>query len=59
MFVLGELDYYPKFGFIPAALSGLDWPGFIELERLQFFEFKDGALADLPSGPLAVRALPG
>ena len=53
------MDYYPKFGFVPAEAYGLDWPGFIEPERLQFFELKDGALADLPSGPLAVRALPG
>ena len=57
--VSGEVDYYPKFGFVPAASFGLDWPGFIEPERLQLFELKDGALADLPSGPLAVRALPG
>ena len=57
--VSGEVDYYPKFGFVPAAPYGLGWPGFIEPERLQFFELKDGALADLPSGPLAVRALPG
>ena len=57
--VSGEVDYYPKFGFVPAAPYGLDWPGFIEPERLQFFELKPGALAGLPSGPLAVRALPG
>jgi predicted N-acetyltransferase YhbS len=57
--VSGEVDYYPKFGFVPAAPYGIDWPGFIELERLQFFELKDGALGDLPPGPLAVRALPG
>ena len=57
--VSGDVEYYPKFGFVPAASYGLDWPGFIEPERLQFFELKDGALADLPPGPLAVRALPG
>ena len=57
--VSGEVDYYPKFGFVQAESYGLDWPGFIEPERLQFFELKDGALADLPSGPLAVRSLPG
>ena len=57
--VSGEVDYYPKFGFVPAAPYGLDWPGFIEPERLQFFELQDGALASLPPGPLAVRALPG
>lgn len=57
--VSGEVDYYPKFGFVPAAPHGLDWPGFIEPERLQFFELQDGALAALPPGPLAVRALPG
>ena len=57
--VSGEVDYYPKFGFVPAASFGLDWPGFIEPERLQLFELKDGALEDLPLGPLAVRSLPG
>jgi len=57
--VSGEVDYYPKFGFVPAASYGLDWPGFIEPERLQFFELKDGALDTLPPGPLAVRAFPG
>ena len=57
--VSGEVDYYPKFGFVPATPYGIDWPGFIEPERLQFFELKEGALGDLPSGPLAVRALPG
>ena len=56
--VSGEVDYYPKFGFVPATPYGIDWPGFIEPERLQFFELKEGALGDLPSGPLAVRALP-
>ena len=57
--VSGEVDYYPKFGFVPATPYGIDWPGFIEPERLQFFELKEGALGDLPSGPLAVRALLG
>ena len=57
--VSGEVDYYPRFGFVPAAPYGIDWPGFIEPERLQFFELKAGALAALPAGPLAVRALPG
>lgn len=57
--VSGEVDYYPKFGFVPAAPYGIDWPGFIEPERLQLFELEEGALAALPPGPLAVRALPG
>ena len=62
--VSGEVDYYPKFGFVPATPYGIDWPGFIEPERLQFFELKAGALAALPPSPLAVRplaegALPG
>ena len=55
--VSGEEDYYPKFGFVPAAPYGIDWPGFIEPERLQFFELEKGALASLPSGPLPVSAL--
>jgi predicted N-acetyltransferase YhbS len=56
--VSGEVDYYPKFGFVPAAPYGLDWPGFIEPERLQFYELKAGALAALPAAPLAVSPLP-
>jgi len=56
--VSGEVDYYPRFGFVPAAPYGLDWPGFIEPERLQFYELKVGALAALPTEPLAVRPLP-
>jgi len=56
--VSGEVDYYPKFGFVPAAPYGLDWPGFIEPERLQFYELKAGALSALPAHPLAVRPLP-
>ena len=57
--VSGEVDYYPRFGFVPAAPYDLDWPGFIEPERLQFFELKDGALDRLPKGPLAVRPVTG
>ena len=57
--VSGEVDYYPRFGFVPAAPYGLDWPGFVEPERLQLFELKAGALAALPAGPLAVRPVPG
>ena len=56
--VSGEVDYYPKFGFVPAAPRRLDWPGFIEPERLQFFELQPGALDALPEGPLAVRPVP-
>ena len=55
--VSGEVDYYPKFGFVPAASYGLVWPGFIETERLQFFELTEGALARLPSAPLEVRPM--
>ena len=54
--VSGEPDYYPKFGFVPAASYQLDWPGFVELERLQFLELQQGALAALRP-PLRVRAL--
>ncbi|MGB2099738.1 MAG: GNAT family N-acetyltransferase [Candidatus Puniceispirillaceae bacterium] len=55
--VSGEPDYYPKFGFVPAAGYGLDWPGFVELERLQFCELVSGALASLPSSGLVVRGI--
>ena len=52
--VSGEVDYYPKFGFIPAAPYNIKWPGFIEPERLQFFELKDGFLASLAGQVLPV-----
>ena len=55
--VSGEPDYYPKFGFVPAAGYGLDWPGFVELERLQFCELVPDALAYLPSSGLVVRGI--
>ncbi len=54
--VSGEPEYYPKFGFVPAAPYQLDWPGFVELERLQFLELQHGALASLQP-PLRVRAI--
>ena len=53
--VSGEPEYYPKFGFVPAAAYQLDWPGFVEPERLQFLELQKGALAALRP-PLRVRA---
>jgi predicted N-acetyltransferase YhbS len=53
--VSGEVDYYPKFGFVPAAPYDVQWPGFIETERLQFFELKDGFLASLAGQDLPVR----
>ena len=55
--VSGEPDYYLKFGFVPAAGYGLDWPGFVELERLQFCELVPDALACLPSSGLVVRGI--
>ena len=53
--VSGEPEYYPKFGFEPALPFQLDWPGFIEPERLQILELQAGALASL-TPPLRVRA---
>ena len=53
--VSGEPEYYPKFGFEPALPYQLDWPGFIEPERLQILELQAGALASLVP-PLRVRA---
>jgi len=55
--VSGEPDYYPKFGFVPAAAYKLDWPGFVETERLQFCELVPGTLASLPPTRLTVRAI--
>ena len=55
--VSGEPDYYPKFGFVQAVGYGLAWPGFVELERLQFCELAPSALASLPSSGLVVRGV--
>jgi predicted N-acetyltransferase YhbS len=55
--VSGEPDYYPKFGFVQAVGYGLAWPGFVELERLQFCELMPGALASLPASGLVVRGV--
>ena len=54
--VSGEPEYYPKFGFVPAAPYKLNWPGFVEPERLQLLELQRGALAALRP-PLRVRAI--
>ena len=54
--VSGEPDYYPKFGFVPATPFQVEWPGFVEPERLQFLELRRGALAALRP-PLRVRAI--
>ena len=52
--VSGEPDYYPRFGFVPAASGQLIWPGEVDAKRLQFKELKSGAIARLPKGPIAV-----
>ena len=52
--VSGEADYYPKFGFVPARAYDLQWPGFIESDRLQFYELVQGALTSLPPGQLVL-----
>ncbi|GIR94216.1 MAG: hypothetical protein CM15mP95_2360 [Alphaproteobacteria bacterium] len=44
--VSGEPEYYPKFGFVPAAPFQLDWPGYVEPER-SISELHQGALAAL------------
>ena len=54
--VSGEPDYYPKFGFVSAGPYQLDWPGYVEPERLQLLELHQGALAALRP-PLRVRAI--
>ena len=53
--VSGEPEYYPKFGFVSAVPYQLEWPGFVEPERLQLLESHRGALAALRP-PLLVQA---
>lgn len=55
--VSDEPDYFPQFGFVPAAGYQLDWPGVAEPERLRFFELVPGTLASLPPTRLVVRAI--
>ena len=55
--VSGEPDYYRRFGFVPAAGYGLEWPGFVESKRLQLCEVVPGALASLPSSGFVVRGI--
>lgn len=52
--VSGEPDYYPRFGFVPAAPGQLVWPGPVDAKRLQLKELQTGAIASLPAGPIAV-----
>lgn len=35
IFISGEPDYYPRFGFEPVREGQFIWPGFLEPERLQ------------------------
>ena len=53
--VSGEPEYYPKFGFVSAVPYQLEWPGFVEPERLQLLELHRGALSALRP-PLLVQA---
>jgi len=57
IWVSGEPDYYLKFGFVSGAEYRIDWPSYIEMERLQFYELVGGSLSDLQKIGLALRGI--
>jgi len=45
LFVIGHLEYYPRFGFVPASRFGIRWERPVPDEALMALELKPGALA--------------
>ena len=56
--ISGEPDYYPRFGFQPAADLNFLWPGFIEPERLQIKYLTETGAKDTLVPPMAKAILP-
>jgi predicted N-acetyltransferase YhbS len=54
VFVSGDPDYYPRFGFKAVPANALIWPGPIEQERLQIISLTQNQNMKLPPGPLAL-----
>ena len=54
IFVSGDPEYYPRFGFCAVPKGSLMWPGHIEPERLQMLTLTQSKSAKLPPGPLAL-----
>ena len=54
VFVSGDPEYYPRFGFKPVPENSLIWPGPIEPGRLQMLVLMQSMTAKLPPGPLAL-----
>lgn len=52
VFVSGDPEYYPRFGFEPMDEGWIMWPGPVEAERLQILKLKKNA--SLPQGPVAL-----
>lgn len=52
VFVSGDPEYYPRFGFEPVPENTILWPGFIEAERLQILKLTSSS--GLPEGPIAL-----
>ena len=57
VFVSGDPDYYPRFGFIQPQDGQFIWPGFLEPGRLQLKPMRKHVRDRLPAGPVAL--LPG
>ena len=54
VFVSGDPEYYPRFGFAPVPENAIIWPGPIEQERLQMMSLNQNQKVKLPPGPLAL-----
>jgi predicted N-acetyltransferase YhbS len=54
VFLSGDNDYYPRFGFQLAPPKQFIWPGPLEQRRLHLRELRPGGLATLPVGPVAL-----
>jgi predicted N-acetyltransferase YhbS len=56
VFVSGDHDYYPRFGFQLAPAKRFIWPGALEQGRLHLLELSKEGEATLPAGPIALLA---
>jgi putative acetyltransferase len=58
VFVLGDPDYYRRFGFVPAADYGLRWEKIQPDPAFQVILLRDNALTDAPTSPGTIRLAP-
>lgn len=58
VFVLGDPNYYGRFGFVPAADYGLRWEKMPPDPAFQVILLREGALTDAPTSPGVIRLSP-